>query len=110
MRPKDPEMRPHSLPAGEGPRRSSTTQAQSGWIAACSLERLLRRGSDGWPVPRRARTSGRWRMWSFSDLRKPEDLRIEPGAYVQVAYEQRDMVQIERVRNLLNRAWFESGS
>jgi len=41
------------------------------------------------------------RVLFFLDLRKPEDLRIEPGAYVQVAYEQRDMVQIERVRHLL---------
>src|SRR3954454_1365141 len=46
----------------------------------------------------------------FLDLRKPEDLRIEPGAYVQVAYEQRDMVQIERVRPYHESVWGMSHS
>src|SRR5215210_3881928 len=35
----------------------------------------------------------------FLDLRKPEDLRVEPGARVQVAHEQRDVVQFQGGRH-----------
>src|SRR5215213_4900260 len=35
----------------------------------------------------------------FLDLRKPEDLRVEPGARVQVAHEQREVVQFQGGRH-----------